>query len=122
MRPLGDLEAAIMDVMWRLDTATPVRAVHEALSENRKIAYTTVMTVMDNLHGKKVLTRERHGRAFLYRPARSREDYTAALMAEALQSSTDHSATFLRFVQRMDIDTVSQLRQALDEAERTDGP
>jgi predicted transcriptional regulator len=120
IRPFGDLEAAIMDVMWRTDEPASVRTVREALLSSRKLAYTTVMTVMDNLHRKGVLTRQRHGRAFLYSPAHERNEYTAMLMADVLESSTDHSATLLRFVRRMDGNAVSQLRQALDEAERTD--
>jgi hypothetical protein len=46
-----------MKVVWKLDTAT-VREVYESLREKRAIAYTTVMTVMDNLHKKGWLRRE----------------------------------------------------------------
>lgn len=62
-----------MDRLWRWNRPVVVREVVEDLRRERKIAYTTVMTVMDNLHNKGVLARERDGRAYRYRPARSRE-------------------------------------------------
>lgn len=107
-----------MEVVWRADAPTTVREVYEVLTRSRTLAYTTVMTVMDNLHGKGVLTRQREGRAYRYRPTRSREEYNAMLMAEVLESSVDQTATLVRFVQRMDPDEVAELRRALDEAER----
>jgi predicted transcriptional regulator len=58
MREFGDLEAVIMDVMWRRGAPTTVRDVHGQLAQARPIAYTTVMTVMDNLYRKGFLQRE----------------------------------------------------------------
>lgn len=110
-----------MEVVWAADAPITVRAVCEALRPSRDLAYTTVMTVMDNLHGKGVLTRQRVGRAYRYRATRSREEYNAVLMTEVLASSRDHAATFVQFVQRMDAAEVAELRKALDEAERQDG-
>ena len=56
MRPLGELEAAVMDRIWTGDRPVLVREVVEALQPERPSAYTTVMTVMDNLHRKGWLT------------------------------------------------------------------
>ena len=75
---LGELEADIMAVLWDNAQLITVRDVLTALQ--RPAAYTTVMTVMDNLHRKGLLTRERRGRAYHYRPLWSREEYTARLM------------------------------------------
>ena len=86
MREFGELESAIMDVVWASDRAYLVREVRERLSYNRSLAYTTVMTVMNILYGKGVLCREKHGRAWRYWPAESREDHDARLMAEVLRS------------------------------------
>jgi hypothetical protein len=72
MRGLGELEAAVMNVLW--DTAEPirVRGVLERLDTGRKLAYTTVMTVLENLHRKQWVKRELHGKAYEYEAAFSR--------------------------------------------------
>ncbi|HZL64432.1 MAG TPA: BlaI/MecI/CopY family transcriptional regulator [Thermoleophilia bacterium] len=65
---IGSLEADILAVIWELDTTT-VRQVYETLRERRKIAYTTVMTVMNNLVKKHLLTQDKTRIAYLYTPA-----------------------------------------------------
>lgn len=65
---IGSLEADILAVVWELDTTT-VRQVYETLRERRKIAYTTVMTVMNNLVKKHLLTQDKTRIAYLYAPA-----------------------------------------------------
>lgn len=81
---LGDLEHAVMNVLWARSVPTPVRDVHEALAQSREIAYTTVMTVLDRLAKKGIVTRHLEGRAWLYQPARSRLDLYADTVTEAL--------------------------------------
>lgn len=61
MRGLGQLEATVMNFVWGAPGPVTVRDVVEALQQDRSIAYTTVMTVMDNLHSKGFLGRERVG-------------------------------------------------------------
>jgi predicted transcriptional regulator len=118
VRSLGQLEALIMDRLWSSDRPGTVREVHDDLARNREIAYTTVMTVMDNLHRKNVVAREMTGRAYLYWPTRSREEYTAELMHEALQEGADLTATFAHFCRQMSAAEVKALRAALDAAPR----
>ena len=65
---IGSLEADILAVVWELDTTT-VRQVYETLRERRQIAYTTVMTVMNNLVKKHLLTQDKSRIAYLYAPA-----------------------------------------------------
>jgi len=65
---LGELEQAIMAVVWERD-AVSVRAVHNALRPERSLAYTTVMTVMSRLADKDILIRQKRGRAYVYRAA-----------------------------------------------------
>lgn len=86
---LGDLEHAVMDVLWARPAPTPVRDVHEELARGREIAYTTVMTVLDRLAKKGVVARELDGRAWLYRPARSRLDLYVATITDALEGLTE---------------------------------
>lgn len=118
MRKLGELEAVVMDRLWAWDRPSSVREVLGELNQERDLAYTTVMTVMDNLHRKGLLVRHRDGRAYRYQPASSREEYTAALMEQALATGGDPAAVLLRFVDRMDPAEVAALRKALNAAGR----
>ena len=69
MPVFGDLEQAVMEVLWASPTAMSVRDVQAGLTPQRNLAYTTVMTVMDRLSKKGQLRRELDGRAWQYRPA-----------------------------------------------------
>lgn len=70
---LGDLESPIMHLMWERPSAT-VREILVALeASGRRLAYTTVMTVMGRLAEKGFLQRERVGKSHVYRAAMSRE-------------------------------------------------
>ena len=113
MREFGELESAIMDVVWASDRAYLVREVRERLSYNRSLAYTTVMTVMNILYGKGVLCREKHGRAWRYWPAESREEHDARLMAEVLHSGGNEHITMMRFVERVSDEERESLRDAV---------
>jgi predicted transcriptional regulator len=113
VREFGELESAIMDVVWDSDRAYLVREVRERLSYNRPLAYTTVMTVMNILYGKGVLCREKHGRAWRYWPAESREDHDARLMAEVLRSGGNEHITMMRFVERVSDEERESLRTAV---------
>jgi predicted transcriptional regulator len=114
VRRLGELESAVMDRLWAWDRPTSVRAVFEDLHRNRSVAYTTVMTVMDNLHKKGVLSRTLSGRAYIYRPARTREEYVGDLLEDALGESSDRTAALLGFVERLSPDEITKLRDALE--------
>lgn len=105
---LGELEADIMAALWDDAQLTTVRHVLTALK--RPAAYTTVMTVTDILHRKGLLTRERRGRAFHYRPVWSREEYTAQLMRDVLGESSDHEAVFTHFVSQMTAEEARSLQ------------
>jgi predicted transcriptional regulator len=99
---LGDLEREVMTQLWA-DTTGPltVRQVHERLSRHRDLAYTTVMTVLDRLAKKGVVTREKADRAYLYSAAQTREQLTAAVMLDALSTSGDQDAALAYFVGRL---------------------
>ncbi|MGI9157398.1 MAG: BlaI/MecI/CopY family transcriptional regulator [Marmoricola sp.] len=108
MRQLGQLEAVVMARVWSADDPVLVREVLEDIQRGRDIAYTTVMTVMDNLHRKGVLSRERDGRAYRSRAVRSREEHTADLMEEVFATTGDKTVTLMHFVQQRP--TVQQLQ------------
>ncbi len=75
---LGELETEVMEVMWKLDAAS-VREVLAVLEKTKKVAYTTVMTVMARLYEKGILRRRLDdGGAYIYEPVQDREAFLAA--------------------------------------------
>ena len=70
-----------MKVVWRLGQAT-VRDVYESLLENRRVAYTTVMTMMNVLETKGYLKKEKHERAYRYRPTRPERTVISSMVRE----------------------------------------
>jgi predicted transcriptional regulator len=83
-RTLTPQELAIMKVVWRLGSAT-VRDVYEDLRESRRIAYTTVMTMMNILGSKGYLRKEKKEkdeRAYRYRPARPERTVISSMVRE----------------------------------------
>ena len=117
LREFGDLEMAIMEVMWASDGPHVVREVRERLRYGRPVAYTTVMTVMNILHRKGVLHRDKLGRAWQYWPVEEREDHDARLMAEVLRSGGDEDVTMRRFLERVSDDEMRSLCGALATAQ-----
>jgi predicted transcriptional regulator len=111
VRGFGDLEAAIMDRLWARGQPATVREVFTDL--DRDLAYTTVLTVVDNLYKKGWLRREPAGRAHRYEPTSSRGEYGARLMREALVESGDPAQALLRFVGEMSSAEADSLRAAL---------
>lgn len=101
VRGFGELEAVVMDRVWGREGMIPVREVFEDLRRGREIAYTTVMSTMDNLHRKGWLARERRGKAFLYWPTLTREEYSARLMREALTGGGDPDLVLTHFLEQM---------------------
>lgn len=77
-RYLGDLQAAVMEIFWRRDSAT-VREVADELNKKRSLAYTTVLTLVSRLFSRELLSREPEGRGFRYRATKSREEFLAQL-------------------------------------------
>ncbi len=81
----GDLESAIMALIWREGPLT-VRQVRQALAVDRELAYTTVMTVMSRLADKGVLKKEKEGAAFRYRAAVSEDEFKRSALNAILSS------------------------------------
>jgi predicted transcriptional regulator len=118
MRQFGELEAVIMDRLWQWGKPALVRELVDDLRAERPLAYTTVMTVTENLYRKGWLRRHRDGRAWRYEPTGSRSGYTAALMSDALDTSTDRGTALAHFVLQMSPHDTAMLQQALNQARR----
>ncbi|MGW7261619.1 BlaI/MecI/CopY family transcriptional regulator [Streptomyces sp. NPDC054834] len=121
MRGFGELEQAIMDVVWAADAPVTVRDVLERLNSGRPqpLAYNTVQTVMEILHRKDWLARAKDGRAFRYKATRSREEYAASLIDQVWATGADRTATLVKLFDELDPGELSDLRAAL--AEQADG-
>lgn len=95
MRPkknvLTDLELEIMKVIWRRETAT-VREVYEELLTQRKIAYTTVMTMMGVLERKGRVVKQENIRAYIYSAAEPPADVVGSMVQDFLKRVFDGSA------------------------------
>ncbi|MEU9113329.1 BlaI/MecI/CopY family transcriptional regulator [Streptomyces sp. NPDC048483] len=112
-RPLGDLEDAVMTRVWEWNRPVTVREVLEDLQKERSIAYTTVMTVLDNLHQKGWVRREAEGRAYRYEAVSTRAAYSAALMNEAWSASDNPAAALVAFFDMMSPEQRHALRDAV---------
>jgi predicted transcriptional regulator len=113
---LGDLEREVMTQLWDAGEPLTVRQVHEALNRTRDLAYTTVMTVLDRLAKKGVVSQEKADRAYRYRPAQTREEMTAGLMLDALSATPDQDAALAHFVGRL---SPEALAAAIEAAKKT---
>ncbi len=71
---MGDLEKGIMEYLWKHGKA-PVKDVYEFLSSEKKIAYTTVITVMNRLLDKNILKREKSGKVYIFEPIVDKDEY-----------------------------------------------
>jgi len=95
MRPkhttLTPQELEIMKLVWERKSAT-VRDIYEVLLERRKIAYTTVMTVMKTLETKGYLSKRRQDRAFMYRPIHAKNEVIGGMIREFIDRVFNGSA------------------------------
>ena len=120
MTRLGDLERAVMDHLWSMTEPQTVRQVHDALSVRRDLAYTTVMTVLQRLAKKNLVSQIRDDRAYRYTPVHGRDELVAGLMVDALSQAEDsggRQAALVHFVERVGADEAAALRRALTELE-----
>jgi len=113
VRGFGELEAVIMHRVWDHAGPVTVRELFDELAAERTIAYTTVMSTMDNLHRKGWLDRVRDGKAYRYTATASREEYSARLMREALSDGGDAEAVLSHFVAQIGSGESEALRTVL---------
>ncbi|WP_443060558.1 BlaI/MecI/CopY family transcriptional regulator [Streptomyces sp. NBC_00459] len=102
-----------MTRVWKWNRPVTVREVLEDLRQERSIAYTTVMTVLDNLHQKGWVRREAEGRAYRYEAVSTRAAYSAALMNDAWSQSDNPAAALVAFFGMMSEEQRLALRDAV---------
>ena len=118
---LGDLESAVIEILWAESRLTVVE-VEERLRRGREIAHTTVLTTLDRMHRKGYLTREKQGKAFVYAPGYTREEFERAMAQEVLGAlignfTVPALSAFVDLVAE-DAGALDQLEQLLQEKRR----
>jgi len=113
---LGKLEQDVLNKIWQRDEVS-VRDVYLAFDE--RIAYTTLMTTLDRLFKKKLLTRRKDGRAFVYASAVSPDELEQGIREDVIDGLLGHGADAIQPVLACIVDTVSERdRELLDELDR----
>ncbi len=84
---MGELETAVMDVLWDRGGWLTPGEVHEVLASERPLAYTTVMTILVRLWQKGRLRRERDGRAYAYQAVLADRPQALAFFLKSLRPS-----------------------------------
>jgi BlaI family transcriptional regulator, penicillinase repressor len=87
-------ELAVMKEVWQRNQAT-VRDVYEALREHRRVAYTTVMTVMNVLEDKGYLRKTKNDRAYVYTPTRPQQQVVGQMVSDFVERVFDGAAAGL---------------------------
>ncbi len=107
-----------MEALWSSGQLS-TREAHEIVGKPRELAYTTILTILQRLHGKGLVERQQHGRTHRYTACFSREAFEggeAQKLAESLVRIGDAGvAAFLSEAQRLDPAVVDALRKQLEE-------
>ncbi|ROO88972.1 putative transcriptional regulator [Actinocorallia herbida] len=117
---LGDLERAVMNELWaRPGAGVLAKDLAESLPSHP--AVTTVLTILDRLVRKGLVTREREGRAHRYHALHSKEAHVAETMNEALAAADDRESALSHFLGTVSPDDVAALRRILAAAPDGEG-
>jgi predicted transcriptional regulator len=115
---LTDQELAIMKLVWEHEQGATVRDIYEALLERRKVAYTTVMTMMRILETKGFLKKSQNERAYVYRPAQPKGQVLGAMVREFVNRVFNGSAEPLlvhlvedHHLSQKDLEEIAKLRR-----------
>lgn len=89
------LELDCLRALWRIGEGS-VKDVRGVITENRNLAYTTVMTVLERLTRRGAVERKKHGRAFLYLPVMGRDQARKLAVKELADTYFEGSLDKLR--------------------------
>lgn len=117
----GQLEAAVMEILWDRDDWISGAEVHAALQQTHPVAYTTALTVLVRMCEKGTVERRRFaGRAYLFQPTRSRDASAAARIQEVLEEVGDRPAVLTQLIDQLDDANRARLRALLDATDDED--
>jgi predicted transcriptional regulator len=118
---LGDLQLAIMRILWSRGEAT-VADVHEALEPERGLALTTIATMLTKMEKKGVVDHRAEGRRFIYRPLVSESQVTRSMVADLTSQlfRGDVTALVNHLLSEHEIEAreLAQLRELISSRER----
>jgi BlaI family penicillinase repressor len=118
---LGDLQRAVLETVWRHENAT-VQDVLDDLAPERKLAYTTVLTTLQNLERDRWVTHTRRGRAYVYAATRSKRRAGAQLLRSLIERVFDGDSTLLMESlleeETLSAEEVEQLRKLITQRKR----
>lgn len=119
---LGPLEERLLEALWERGTATVRELVDDRCPD---LAYTTVMTTLDRLFKKNILSREAEGRAFRYAPRYAREEFHRKAAGEAFRQMLDASPAsslplsyLVEILTERDAQLLDDLRQVVEAKRR----
>lgn len=125
---LGDLEARVMRIVWKLGRPVPAREVHERVSEEHTVAIHTVITVLNKLVAKGLLHREKRQELLHYEPMLTEEQFltqTSRRLVEGILSLGPQAVTtsFVEVLAESDRDRLEDLarliQQRLEEQDKS---
>lgn len=121
---VGETEMEILHIVWELGEAT-VSDVHYKILERRKVAYTTIMTIMKNLYTKGLLQYRKDGMSYVYKAAKKPEDVRMKLANDLIEKVFKGSsvALFQALVSKEKIDAkeLAEIKRMIDEMEDGNG-
>lgn len=87
-KSLGPLEHKIMNIVWKQEKST-VYSVVDELCQKKRLAYTTVMTVMTRLAKKGILIRQKKGKTYFYKPSQSKDKFIHNIVRNNISKMVD---------------------------------
>lgn len=123
---LGDLEARLLTMVWQLETPATARTVHEMIIDEHDVALLTVVTVLNKLVEKRILTRRKIGGLLHYAAAISPEDFHDFASRRMVEGVIDFAperlaACFVDVLAERDPAQLDRLAALVDEARRRRG-
>jgi BlaI family penicillinase repressor len=121
---IGDLQLAIMRVLWDLREAT-VTDVHQALLDDRGLAPTTIATMLKKMEDKGVVAHRAEGRKFIYRPTMTEDQVTRSMVSDLTERlfAGKPMALVSHLISRHEIDPaeLSELERMIARAKQKEG-
>lgn len=110
-RAAGQLEREVIAALWASSEPLSPALVLEAIGSD--VAYVTVLSTLIRLHERGVVERDKHGRAHVYRPVRSRAETAATDMRAMLDGGGDHEQVLTRFLDMLPAADLNTLRSLM---------
>ena len=120
---LGHLEEEVMSSLWSRGEATGKEVLADLISKKRKVAYTTVLTVLDRLYKKELVKKEKVGSSFLFSATYSKDDFSAIISREVMKGVVEMnkhhaSANFVDVLAESDPEELNRLEELIEAKRR----